>query len=222
MIKQVLILITISFNSYALDLFKAEYEVYKDGKKIGLSNTELTESAPFFTITDNTNGTHGMASFLGFKRHETTLFIEKNKQFLPESYEMKQKVAFNKRQSEFQIDSENQMAYGSHKGDDWQMKIPAVFSTANLVSLNLFTDICAGKTSGLDYQVLKDGKIKNYSFKITSQKDNIIEVDKIHSKVSRVTKTWLDKNQKCLPVRTYHIEEGEDSVETKLIKVTFN
>ena len=202
-------------------MFKAEYTVYKDGKKIGLSSIELAQEAPFYTFTDKTNGTHGMASFLGFKRVEETLFTESNNQFLPESYKMEQKVAFNKRHSEYQVDKENMIVYGnSTKGNDWQSEVPPVFSTPNLVSLNLFQDICAGKTSNLNYLVLKDGVVKNYNFKITSQVNGIIEIDKIHTKPSRITKTWLDKSQKCLPIRTYHIEEDEEPLETKLIKLT--
>lgn len=220
--KLLLTLLFVStFTVQALDLFKAEYDVYKGGKKIGLSSIELTSDAPFYSLANKTNGTHGMASFLGFKRTESTLFTYNDDQFQIESYQMKQKVAFNKRQSEYQIDKQSKMVYGNHKGKDWQSKTPTVFSTPNLVSLNLSQDICKDKKLGLDYQVLKDAKIKGYNFKIVSEKNGVIEIDRIHSKPSRITKTWLDTNQQCLPVRTYHIEDGEDPVETKLIKITF-
>jgi hypothetical protein len=214
------LLLVTTFNAAAMDLFKAEYTVYKDGKKIGISSTELTAKEPFYTLTDKTNGTHGMASFLGFKRTESTLFTEYNGQFLPESYQMKQKVAFKKRQSSFEIDRTNNMAYGSHKGKEWQKQVPAVFTTANLVALNLSQDVCQGKTDDLNYTIVKDGKVKQYQFVITEVKGDIVEIDKLHSKPARVTKTWLDKNQNCLPIRTYHIEEGKEALETKLLKLT--
>jgi hypothetical protein len=161
-----------------------------------------------------------MASFLGFKRSEVSLFTEKEGVFSPESYNMNQKVAFNKRTSDFQVDYDNQLVLGIHKDENWQLKKPALFSTPNLVSLALFQDVCAGKTENLDYTIIKDGKIDQYNFKISSIKDNIIEVDKLHSKPERITKTWLDTNQKCLPVKTYHVEEGEDPIETKLIRIS--
>ena len=221
MIKKLLIIsIFLAFNSHALELFKAEYIVFKDGKQIGDSSIILSKDEPFYTITDKTNGTHGMASFLGFKRSETTLFTEKNDAFIPESYQMNQKVAFNKRQSEYQIDHDQQLVVGNYKGDDWQLNTTEPFLTPNLVSLKLFKDICTGKKNNLSYQVLKKGKLQTYNFAITSQKDNIIEVDKIHSKPTRITKLWLDTNKQCLPVSTYHIEEEEDALETKLTKLT--
>ncbi len=220
MIKILLILTLSVTNAYALDLFKADYTVFKDGKQIGNSSIELSKDAPFYTITDKTKGTHGMASLLGFKRSEITLFTEQNGDFIPESYQMKQKVAFNKRASEYQVDHENNQVYGSYKGDGWKLEVTDNFLTPNLVSLRLFNDVCEGKRSGLDYQVLKKGKIQPYRFVITSQKDNIVEVDKIHSKSSRITKMWLDINKQCLPIRTYHIEKGEDSLETKLVQLT--
>ena len=219
MIKNILLFLLVTTNASALEPFKAEYTVFKDGKKIGLSSIELSYEAPFYTLTDNTNGTHGMASFLGFKRLEVSLFTEKDGVFLPETYSMNQKVAFNKRKSNYQVDNKNHLVVGKHKDDNWQLDAPAVFTTPNLVSLTLFQDICAGKTKNLDYTIIKDGKIKHYSFKISSSLDNIIEVDKLHSKPSRITKTWLDTNQMCLPIKTYHIEEGEDPIETKLIKI---
>ena len=222
MIKKIFILFTlVTLNVSALDLFKADYKVFKDGKEIGTSSIELTKDDPFYKIIDKTNGTHGMASLLGFKRSEETLFTDSNNEFHPDFYKMKQKVAFNKRQSDYQVDNETQMVYGKHKGDDWQIKSPNNFLTPNLVSLKLFQDVCSGKSDNLNYKVLKRGEIVDYKFKITSQKDNIIEVDKIHSKPSRVTKTWLDTAQQCLPVRTYHKEGDDDALETKLKSVVF-
>jgi hypothetical protein len=221
MIKKITaLLLLLSVNAHALDLFKAEYKVYKNGKEIGTSSIELSQETPFYKIIDKSNGTHGLASFLGFKRTEETIFLDSDGQFLPQSYKMNQKVAFNKRSSEFKIDTEKHTAIGKYKGNEWQSKVPTVFSTPNLVSLNLFHDICAGKTENLNYPVLKKGKIQTYQFKITSKKDGIIEVDKVHSKPTRITKTWLDSKQQCIPVKTYHVEKDEDPLESKLIQLT--
>jgi len=211
-----LLVLLIAQQSQALEPFKAEYTVFKDGKEIGDSSIELTKGGMFYRLTDKTKGTHGMASFLGFKRSEESVFAENEGMFLVDSYQMNQKVAFNKRQSSFQVDKKTNMVYGKHKSDEWQIDLPKHFYTPNLVSLKLFEDICAGKKQDIQYQVLKAGKLQNYTFKITSQKDSIIEIDKIHSKPTRVTKTWLDTNQHCIPVRTYHKEEGEDALESKL------
>ncbi len=233
MIKNILLLTLLtSYNVLALDLFKAEYKVYKDGKIIGTSSIELApvdnsqnkslDNSALYKIIDTTKGTHGMASFLGFKRSEETIFNDNNSHFIPQSYEMKQKVAFKKRQSKYKVDINNNTAKGNYKGDKWENKVPKVFTTPNLVSLALSRDICAGKMDNLNYKVLKKGTIQDYQFKITSEKDGIIEVDKVHSKPSRITKTWLDTNQQCIPVRTYHKEKDEDALESKLEKLSFN
>lgn len=219
MIK-ILLLLTLSItNVCALDLFKADYTVFKDGEQIGKSSMQLSKDETFYTITDKTKGTHGMASLLGFKRSESTVFTEADGALIPESYQMKQKVAFNKRVSEYQIDRDSNTTYGTYKGEDWQLDTTDSFLTPNLVSLKLFNDICVGNKSDLTYQVLKKGKLKTYSFTITSRQDNILEVDKVHSEPSRITKMWLDANKQCLPTRTYHIEEGKDSLETKLVQL---
>jgi len=221
MIKKILLLLTFStFNTSALDLFKANYTVYKDGKKIGKSSIELTKDELNYVITDRTNGTHGMASFLGFQRTEATVFNDNDGLLTPDSYKLKQKVAFNKLNSDYLVDKENQKISGNYKGNDWQLETQEPFLTPNLVSLQLFIDVCAGKIEDLNYDVLKKGGIHSYQFKVTSKENNIIEVDKIHSKASRITKMWLDTNKKCLPIRTYHIEDDEDRLETKLIKIT--
>lgn len=218
MIKKTVIFATLmTFNAQALDLFKAEYSVFKDGKKIGRSSIHLTHEDALYTITDKTDGTHGMASFLGFKRSEKTLFTSNDDLFSPESYKMIQKVAFNKRHSNYKIDQQNNKVSGSYKGKDWQLETEHHFLTPNLVSLKLFMDVCEGQKDNLNYDVLKKGSIHTYQFRITSENKNIIEIDKIHSKASRITKMWLDTNQNCLPIRTYHNEEGEESLETKLL-----
>jgi hypothetical protein len=223
MIKNILLLLTLStFNVSALDLFKANYTVYKDGKKIGKSSIELTKDKLNYVITDRTDGTHGMASFLGFIRTEETIFTDNNGFLSPDSYKLKQKVAFNKRNSNYNVDKENQKISGNYKGNDWQLETQEPFLTPNLVSLKLFMDICAGKIENLNYDVLKKGGIHSYQFKVTSRENNIIEVDKIHSKASRITKMWLDTNQQCLPIKTYHIEDDDESLETKLTKFTLH
>jgi hypothetical protein len=223
MIKKILLLLTLlTFNVSALDLFKAKYTVYKDGEKIGKSSIELTKDETNYVITDRTNGTHGMASFLGFQRTERTIFTENNGLFSPGSYQLKQKVAFNKRNSNYQVDEDSQKISGTYKGDDWQLDKQQPFLTPNLVSLKLFIDVCAGESETLNYDVLKKGRLNSYQFKVTSREKNIIEVDKIHNKTTRTTKMWLDTNQHCLPIRTYHIEDGEESLETRLINFTLH
>ena len=211
----------LSVKAVALQPFKAEYKVFKDGKEIGASSIELQKDSTLYKIIDKTKGTHGLASFLGFKRSEVSLFEDNDNHFIPDSYQMQQKVAFKKRHSEYQVDAETQMVYGKHKSKEWQIKQPKSFTTPNLVSLNLARDVCEGKTENLNYTVLKRGKLVEYQFKITAKNKNIIEVDKIHSKPTRITKTWLDTQQKCIPVKTYHKEEDEDPLESKLKKVAF-
>ena len=222
MIKKTFIqlLLLTAFNANALDLFKVDYTVLKDGKKIGISSMEVAYETPFYTLTNQTNGTHGMASFLGFKRTEKTLFTEDDGNLSVKSYDMTQKVAFSKRHSEYAVDSKQQLAVGNYKGDEWQLAVPSEYSSPNLVALNLAKDICAGKTENLNYKVVKGGKLKEYKFSVKSSVDGIIEVDKIHSKASRITKTWFDTNQQCIAIKTYHIEKGQDPLETKLVKYT--
>ncbi len=221
MIKLFILITFFSCCTQAMNDFIADYEVYQDGKKSGLSSTELKRDGQLYSLTDKTNGTHGMASFLGFKRFEQTTFYFDNEQFMPQTYQMNQKIAFNKRQSSFAVSSDSDVINGKYKGKNWQMTRPETFSTTNLTSLQLSSDICAGKTNNLSYPILKNGKIKNYRFVITDQVDNIIEIDRVHSKSTRVTKTWLDKNQNCLPIRTFHLEEDKDPIETKLINVHY-
>ena len=221
--KPILILFLFqSFSLSALDLFKAAYKVFKDGKEIGYNTLQLSQQGADFVMSDKTDGTHGMASFLGFKRSEETVFSDVDGVFHPKSYKMTQKVAFNKRTSEYQVDTETKTIQGTTKDIQWQLEIPKdAYSTPNLVSLNLANDICDGKTD-LSYPILKNGEISSYQFKIIREENGIVEIDRVHSKPSRTTKTWLDKTRQCLPVRTYHKEEDEDAVETKLIEIKFN
>jgi hypothetical protein len=208
----------LSFNAFGLETFKANYKVFKSGKEIGKSTIELIQDGGSFLLIDETDGTHGMASFLGFKRSETTSFYEIDGNLNPHSYLMKQKVAFNKRESSYKIDFDSNTVSGNHKGTSWNINnFSENYSTPNLVKINLSLDICAGKTDNLNYKVLDAGKLKQYNFVIEKEENSVVEISKKHSKASRITKTWLDKNQHCLPVKTYHLEEGEEPIETQLI-----
>jgi hypothetical protein len=216
--KLILFSLLTSFNLFAVETFKAEYKVFKSGKEIGKSTIELQQNGDSYLLKDETDGTHGMASFLGFKRSETTSFYDKDDQMIPLSYEMTQKVAFNKRESSYLINLDSNSISGTHKGKKWNTdNFEQSYSTPNLVKINLALDICSGKTDNLSYQVLDGGELKQYDFSIENELDGIVEVDKIHTKPSRITKTWLNTKKNCLPIKTYHLEEGEDPIETKLI-----
>lgn len=213
-IKLLVIALTFTQISFGMQPFEAEYEVFRDDKILGSSSVKLSKSDNY-TLSDITKGTHGLASILGFSRFEETQFSHSGELFNPINYQMKQKVAFRKRQSNYKIFDGK--ITGKSKGGNWELNKPETFfSTPNLVKLNLAADVCNGKIDNLVYPVIDKAKVKNMTFILDSVKENIYELSIQHNKDTRSTKLWLDKNKNCLSVRTIHIEKGE-KMETKLI-----
>ena len=213
-----LILMLNSYHCFALNDFEAEYQVLKDGKVTGQQKTTLTISSPhLYTLKDTTKGTKGLASMLGFKRTETTELEFSTSGLNAIQHQMQQKVSFKKKRYHFK---KTENAYiGKHKGNAFETADNAVLSSHAIpIGLSLISCKQPGQHQ---FTILKSDQSKVYQFQSQQQADGLIRVDRIYPpERKRTTTLWLDPKQNCLPVKSRHQEDGEDPIETRLIKLT--
>jgi len=203
--------------------FEARYRIYKDGDEMGESVVKLLHDQNHWRLDSVVRGTHGLASLLGFKRSETTVFDWKYQPpddlWLPLSYRFSQKIAFKKKTSQFQYAPKTGLATGKSGSKTWQLPVKPPFISPSLVILTLAKDLCDGQQD-MRYRVLDKGKIKDYHFTVVGTENGLIKVTKEHGSPERITESWHDPQRQCLNVRSRHKEPGDDWLETVLVSTT--
>lgn len=217
-----LCLLSAAVNAQALKLpntFEATYTISRDGKPAAQQITTFSKiNNNQYLLTDQTKGTHGLASMTGFKRNESTQFETNVSRITSIDHKMQQKVVFSKKSHRFK--SDGNVITG-------KAKKPFKFETNNkpisthMLPLWLSMMTCQGKKN-ITLEVLKSEQIKTYQFKVYEEPDHY-RVERQYPKgKQRSTSTWLDKSRQCFPVRTVHQEKSEPIVETKLAHLKFD
>ena len=206
--------------------FEAHYAIFEGDKKVGESRVRLVPDNKNWRLTNTTRGTHGLASLLGFRRQEETLFnwhLEPTEKqgWLPVAYQFSQKVAFKKKTRSFHYDHTSGLARGKSDGRQWMLNVHPPFISPNLVVLALAVDLCSGQQE-MHYRVLDKGALKDYHFVVngTDTESGLIKITKKHSRPDRITESWHDPKRQCLNVRSRHKEPGGDWLETRLVSTS--
>ena len=223
-IKLLLLLSTTNAQVFAADLlppFKATYEITRDGNLTAEQTSTLAHQADGqMLLKDVTKGTHGLASFTGFERTESTTFKADDSHLKVQSHQMKQSVAFSKRSFQFALDpSQNKI-----NGKDKKPFVIAADSnplSAHLMPIWISALVCAGETE-FKLAVLKSKRLKTYEFKAYKESESVIRVERIYGPdTDRSTQTWFDLNNHCLPIKSKHRNADKPVIATRLIKHQF-
>ncbi len=206
----------VSFAAPMPPAFEATYLITRDGKPTAEQHTKLTQqNAAQYQLTDITKGTHGLASFTGFKRSEHTTFELQAQSIQVNQHQMQQKVAFKKKKFSFRTDAETGQISGHYK-DDFVLQAEVHPISPHLLPIWLSTLVC-GTTTEFTVPVLKSDHVKYYQFKTEPQADNTTLVTRIYPANSdRSTQMWFDQDNHCLPVKTQHREGDDPLIETTL------
>lgn len=197
--------------------FEATFDVIRGGKVTGKQSTLLEKiSENKWSIKDSITGTSGMASFIGFKRTETTEFEYKNNELIATHHEMNQKAAFSKKTYTFNWQADKSQFSINHKNQTSQFdpKDKKIIST-QLMPLALALAACNQKNE-VKLWVLKNNAAKPYQFKISNS--DKLTADRVYNEgQTKSSKTLLDPNKQCLPIEQSHQDGDKPQITTKLI-----
>ncbi|VAW44710.1 hypothetical protein MNBD_GAMMA02-824 [hydrothermal vent metagenome] len=200
--------------------YQATYTVSRGGKAMAEQTTTFKSVSPNqYTLTDVTKGTHGLASFTGFERTETTHFQFEHNQTIAVEHNMQQKVAFKSKSYQFKaLATENTISGQGKQAFTLETTIKPISS--HMLPLWLSIQACDDTkqlTNHINVPVLKSKRIKIYEFSIIDESPQLYRVDRIYpTDTQRSSQIWLDKNKQCLPIKTQHREPEEPVIETNL------
>ncbi len=200
--------------------YEATYSVSRGGKAMAKQTTTYLSLPSQHTLSDTTEGTHGLASFTGFKRNETTNFEIAGDKVTAIEHKMRQKVAFKKKSYQFKLSAKENIINGKNK-KPFTLQTDIKPISSHMLPLWLSAQVCKKSVSSLkniSIPVLKSKKIKTYDFNVFAEANHLVRVERIYPKtVQKSSHIWLNTKQNCIPVKTLHKETGEPMIETKLL-----
>ncbi|WP_154223426.1 hypothetical protein [Marinicella rhabdoformis] len=173
-----------------------------------------------YILSDETTGTHGLASFTGFERSETSRFSTNNSHWSVYQHNMIQKVAFSKRQFNFSNNQQQTQIQGTHKKKPFTASNKEHPVSSHMLAVRLSALACLDDQTAFTVPVLKSKKISRYHFTAETLDNKLIKVSREYPKQStRQSHIWFDPEQNCLAIKTSYTDD-DSLIETKIH--TFN
>ncbi len=197
--------------------YEATYTITRDGKPTAEQRSSFKRQPNNqFMLKDVTKGTHGLASFTGFERTETTHYSLDGMNLLDIKHKMDQEVAFKNKSFKFTAQRASNTIEGKSKKKAFSLTVDTKPISSHMLPWWLSVMVCDGAKS-IAIPVMKSKRIKTYQFKVIEDELGLIRVDRVYAPgTNRSTSTWLDKKMHCFPVKTRHQENDEPVIETAL------
>ena len=204
--------------------FRAEYELYRNGKLMGSSQIALSKSGRGYQFSTTSASEGGWASLLGGAEiKEVSEFNINGEAFQPISYSYRQSVSVKTRKRDITFDWNKQWA----REDDGDNVVSYLLEPGsldrNLVVLALAQDLKARRTS-LNHMVAYKGEAVNWRFKnVNTEKVStalgVIEasrIERVRDNKNRSTISWHAPKYDYLPIKIQQLEPNGDSIEMRL------
>ena len=196
----------------------ANYDVYRRGKLLGTSTSELSlDTNGHWLYQVSTRATRGVGGLLGGQIHESARFRVVAGTLQPKHYDLSQKVAFSKVKRNTEFDWKENRARGKNKRKHWQLALQGNESDRLSANIRLRMQLASGK-SQLSFKTVEKGEFKVRDFEAREAETVVtvigemlaIPVHRKHSNSKRTTVTWHAPQLGYLPVRIVHAKKGKE------------
>ena len=210
--------------------YEAEYNVYRNGKRIGRASITLeTTGDGVFRYSRHSKGEKGLAAFLNTSETETAEFEADNGSYRPKNYYSRLKVAGRKRGWEAQFDWQESRITGNTR--DAQFDLATEPGLLDPVSLQFaLIDALAEDHRPLEFRVLDGAKIEERKFtaapaagiKTALGCTDSIKVDRVRVNSTRYTTSWHAVAAAYIPVRLDHGKHGDKTNSLRLERLSID
>jgi Protein of unknown function (DUF3108) len=218
-----------SFASAAPTEFRADYELYRNGKLMGSSHITLSKTRRGYQFQTLSESEGGWASLIGGAQiKETSEFIMLGEQFQPLNYSYRQSVSFKKRKREISYDWSKKWAREDDGDNVVSYLLPEGTLDRNLVVLAIAEDLKA-KRASLDHVVAYKGEATPWQFKKAGVQKvatgmgtiEAVRVERVRENKERSTISWHAEKFGFLPIKIEQREPNGDSIEMRIKGLEF-
>jgi hypothetical protein len=215
--------------SAAPSQFRADYELYRNGKLMGSSNITLSKTRRGYQFQTLSESEGGWASIIGGAEiKETSEFVILGEQFQPINYSYRQSVSFKKRKREISYDWSKKWAREDDGDNVVSYLLPEGTLDRNLVVLAIAEDLKAKRTS-LEHVVAYKGEATPWQFKnaglqkVATAMGSIeaVRVERVRQNKERSTISWHAEKFGFLPIKIEQREPNGDTIEMRIKGLEF-
>lgn len=208
--------------------FRADYELYRNGKLMGVSTISLSKSRSGYQFKTESASEGGMIGLLGgAKIEETSEFSVVESVFQPMRYNYKQSVSLKRRKRQIVFDWKQKWAREDDGDAVVSYLLPAGALDRNLVVLALADDLKSGAET-LDHVVAYKGEASTWEFKNSGEEQvqtaaGVIaatKVERVRENKDRSTISWHAQKYEYLPIKILQREPDGESIEMRLKSIT--
>lgn len=208
--------------------FRADYELYRNGKLMGASTITLSKVRSGYQFRTESASEGGMIGLLGgAKIAEVSDFSIGDQGYLPERYSYKQSVSLKRRKREITFDWKQKWAREDDGDAVVSYLLPEGALDRNLVVLALAEDLRNGVES-LNHVVAYKGEASNWEFKNSGVEQvrtaagliAATRVERIRENKERSTISWHAQKYDFLPIKIEQREPDGESLEMRLKSIS--
>ena len=210
--------------------FSAEYDVYRNGKKIAQSVIELTRTVDDqYRYTLETRGKKGLARMLGATDSETASFVWRNGRLVPSVYQSSNKVGPRTRSWQANFDWQSGIVSGTNNDTPFELPLDKPVLDPVTLKFSLMNAAAHGSTE-MNYQLLDKDHIELHKYQATSEQPlqttigctASIKIDRIREQSTRYTSTWLAPKLGYNLVRLDHGKRDGNQMSMQITRLTID
>lgn len=208
---------TEAISHEGLSPFSAQYELTRNGSKIGETHISLTAQADQKFIYEVRTTPTGILGWLTNARlRERTFWERQNNHLRPLEYIYQRVIGRSRRNVRLTFDWQRGIVQNNVEGKTWSMEVPEGTLDKLLVQLALMLDLQA-QSNNLEYRVADGGKLKTYRFKVIGRERlttplgtlDTLKIERRQESNERHTVLWCAPALRYLPVRVDQHENDD-------------
>ena len=207
--------------------FSAEYDVYRNGKKIAQSVIELSRTANGqYSYSLETRGKKGLARLLGATDSESASFGWGDDRLTPISYQSSNKVGPRKRSWQASFDWQAGTVTGAK--DDTGFELPLTNQALDPVTLKFsLMDATAHGSRAMSFTLLDKDHFEQHNYQAAAEQPLQtaigctagIKIERIREQSTRYTTTWLAPQLAYNLVRLDHGKRDGDQMSMQITRL---
>jgi hypothetical protein len=210
-----------------LGAFEAQYDVFRNGSKLGVSSLKLESTPRGWVYSSRTEGTDGLAALAGVTITEVSRFrwAGDRLELLESTYD--QKAAWKKRHRRIVCDEANGRISSEEEKRSTEHAYEPNVIDRHLSVLALANDLAANRPD-LAYRVAHKDKlltdryaiIGDESIDVPAGRYDALKLELQRDSRDRTTTIWASKAISFLPVKLQQVEPDGETIEMRLRSVT--
>ncbi|MCL1635239.1 DUF3108 domain-containing protein [Luteimonas sp. SX5] len=212
-----------------LQPFVADYQVYRDGKRVGDATLQVVRlEADRWRVDLGLRGTRGLVRLVGLNIEQSTLFDVADGQYRPLSQSTVRHALFSGKKNTGVYDwSTHSAIWQGDVKKDRRAAVPLQDGdmSALLINLAIVRDATPGKQ--LQYRFVDDGRVRNHEYLVSPELEKVT-VDDLDYNAMRVNRVRSGSEETILwvsygvptPIRMVQRKDGQDVTDLRLIQYT--